>query len=622
MGSPSLRIWKVIFAAAVLHLPQRINIQMVIRETYEKLIEQYQREVEALQRKININSFVRLAVFVLLVVALIWGYQYYENEVFWLVPIWLTGFIILVRVTTGFTEKRDFAEALRKINEDEVRYLDGDFSNLRTGQQFVDPAHPYSHDLDVFGQGSLFQRVSRTVSESGELLLAGWLQNPMLERKEILDRQEAVKELTNELDWRQKFRAFGNKLHSSETDRADLLNWAAEDSFFRSQLLVILSFVLSAITIVAMVLVGLGIIPWWIVGILYLVNLRVVGSRKKDTGALYDKVAEHYQSLAQYAAVLKHIEDHTFQSPLNQQWRDSLNIDGQPPSQRIDVLSRILKLFEMRSNSFAILFLNGVLLWDLHSVRRLENWKKQNRNSFGPWFDGIAYFDTINSLANFAANHPNYTYPHPTTEDKIIYHQVGHPFLDPDICVSNDLVIDQNRINIVTGANMAGKSTFLRAIGLNMILAMAGAPVYAARFNFYPIRLYTSLRTTDSVLDGESYFFAELKRLQGIIKAYESGERLFVLLDEILKGTNSKDQHLGAKGMVERLHELNGVGICATHDIDLAKWGEEAYPETLRNFCFEITMEQDELIFDYTLKPGICQHMNASILLRKRGIIR
>jgi DNA mismatch repair ATPase MutS len=266
--------------------------------------------------------------------------------------------------------------------------------------------------------------------------------------------------------------------------------------------------------------------------------------------------------------------------------------------------------------------LNGIFLFDIQLMRRLESWKTANKDHFLNWIDIIGELDAFISIGIHACNHPHHVYPEVTSGSFVIHAEgVGHPLISHSKLVRNNYRLDGfSRIDLLTGANMAGKSTFLRTIGVNFTLAMMGAPVCADKFVFTPVLLFTSLRTNDSLQENESFFYAELKRLQQLISQYEQGKQVFFLLDEILKGTNSADQHKGSKELIKKLIRLKGIGIIATHDVELSKL-EKEFPANLRNLCFEISIEEDKLFFDYTLKEGVCATMNASYLMKKMGII-
>ena len=267
-------------------------------------------------------------------------------------------------------------------------------------------------------------------------------------------------------------------------------------------------------------------------------------------------------------------------------------------------------------------FFEGIMGWQIIQLFRMKKWKRQYKNSIVQWFEMIGQFDAIISLSLFADKHPDYIFP--TISDKkgeCLGKYLGNPLIVNKTCVTNDLEINnQGSFLIVTGANMAGKSTYIRTIGLNLVLAEMGLPVFAKELSFYPAQLIASLKTSDSLSKNESYFFAELKKLKNIIDRLNNNETLFILLDEILKGTNSIDKLKGSEAFLEKVINYNANGIIATHDIKLGEL-EKKYPVYIQNFHFSSEIRNDKLFFDYKLKKGIVPEFNATYLMKKMGII-
>jgi len=291
------------------------------------------------------------------------------------------------------------------------------------------------------------------------------------------------------------------------------------------------------------------------------------------------------------------------------------------PSERLGKLHRILNAFDTRLNLLAGFFLNILFLWDIWQSKRLENWLSENSTFLSSWIDTIAFIDSLNCLANYHFNNPGTIFPEivdngPCIEGK----DLGHPLIPVSQLVKNPVLIsDSGQFHIVTGANMAGKSTYLRTVGITLILAMAGAPVIASVFRFSPVSLISSIRASDSLTKNESYFYAELKHLKRIVDRLEAGERLFILLDEILKGTNSKDKQSGSVAFVRKLLKFDGSGLIATHDLALGDL-ERDFPDHISNKSFEVVIKDDQLVFDYLLKDGVARQMNATFLMHKMGI--
>ena len=333
---------------------------------------------------------------------------------------------------------------------------------------------------------------------------------------------------------------------------------------------------------------------------------------------------EGLQSLNSYTKLIESLEKTQFKSQLLQELKQKINIDGTPVSERIKRLTKLLGNLDQRYNAIGFAILNGFLLWDFRQLTAIGKWLDENAGQLDQWLSALAEFDAISSLATFHYNHPNYTFPELIEDDHPVLSAVnmGHPLIPPTRCILNDIDMPlRPSFLVITGANMAGKSTYLRTIGINHVLACIGAPVCAEKMRITPCTLFTSLRTTDSLKDQESYFFAELKRLKVVIDRLKTREKIFIILDEILKGTNSVDKQKGSLALVEQLIELNASGVIATHDLLLGELAN-SYPDIIRNFRFEADITNDELSFSYRLQPGIAQNMNAYFLMRKMGIIK
>ena len=281
----------------------------------------------------------------------------------------------------------------------------------------------------------------------------------------------------------------------------------------------------------------------------------------------------------------------------------------------------MVSAFDSRYNMMVGLVLNIVFCWDVWCTWRFHRWHRLNDPFMNEWFGLLAFFDAANSLANFAFNHPEYIYPEVKDGDCVLFAEtIGHPLINPRKRVVNDFVIQKpETLSLITGTNMSGKSTFLRTIGVNMVLAMTGSPVCAGKMTITPIEVFSNMRNTDSLFDDESYFFAELKRLKQMLDELASGRRLLILLDEILKGTNSIDKLNGSMKLLERLIAGEYPVVLATHDLKLTEL-ENQYPRSVSNYCFEIEIVKDEMKFDYRLRRGVTQVMNASFLMKKMGI--
>ena len=316
-----------------------------------------------------------------------------------------------------------------------------------------------------------------------------------------------------------------------------------------------------------------------------------------------------------------HIEKEKFGSPLLQQLQLSFQHNNQEASGIIRQLKSILDRFDYRLNIVVFIPLNAFLLWDLQQILLLEKWKSANKELVSNWYKNLATIESLSSIGNLSFNHPDWCFPILTdTKGTFITEEMGHPLIVPAKIVTNSFSTeDTGKLNLITGSNMAGKSTFLRSVGVNTVLAMTGAPVCARKLILHPTKIISTMRVNDNLEESTSTFYAELKKLKTIIEAVNKQENVLLLLDEILRGTNSFDRHTGSEALIKQLIQKKAVGLLATHDLELAKLMNQ-YPSAIINYHFDVQVNNEELYFDYKLKRGICQSMNASLLMKKIGI--
>jgi hypothetical protein len=537
---------------------------------------------------------------------------------FYTLPFVGAGFLFLVSRYNKMFQKSLLLENLVKLNELEGKALDHDYSNFKSGERFVDPHHPYSYDLDLFGNGSLFQYLNRCGTTIGENKLAELLLTPRSDKQNIYNRQEAVKDLQDRIQFRQDYWAYATleKGRSFQTEK--LVEWLGENnliegkSVYRILLLLgpLITLTLLAITIINTV---------WLPALLLAMTVQwsIASFHSRSITRIQDVLGKHKYALEKYAVLLNLTVVQDFKSVLLK----SLKVEAHQASAKVKEFSNLVNALESRMNAIANMFGNSFFLYDLQSVRRLERWRTLHAADFPRWLESIAEVDALCALGTFHFNNPAYAFP--VIDEKLIIkaEALGHPLIASGERVDNDFSQgDPESIMIVTGANMAGKSTFLRAAGVNIVLALAGAPVCAKRFSCPVIGLRSGMRTSDSLQEHQSYFYAELHRLQSIMEDLRSGKPLLILLDEILKGTNSTDKQSGSIAIVEQLVKLNALVLLATHDVILGEL-QERFPGRVINGCFESQVEGARLTFDYKLKQGIAQKANATFLMKQMGII-
>ncbi|MGB7785217.1 MAG: DNA mismatch repair protein MutS [Salinimicrobium sp.] len=585
------------------------------RDFYNSQIKKYEVQLKKASQKLAFSSLIRLIVFLLIAFLV---YYFFGNGTA-IVAVLLVGiavFVFLVSRHSDLKYERDKFQELIGINETELRVLNRDFHDLPSGEEFEDHSHAYSQDIDLFAKAGFFQYLNRTALLEGRRKLASLLLSNDIQN--IQQKQEAIKELGEKADWRQNFSAYAT-LVKTETRTGTILHWLGNYRSFVPKIMKWLPPVftfLSAVVIAAYFLDlvgGIELVIWLFVG------LFITGIFLKRINLLSSSVSKVQDTFQQYHQLLDLIETTDFSAEMLQQQKQQISSEYIKASKTLREFSQAIDALDQRNNMLFGIFGNGFMLWDLRQSYRLEKWIKGHGPQVEKWFKVIEFLDAYNSLGNFAFNHPAYVFPQLNADRNVIKaKQLAHPLLDPQKRVANDFSIEKEQFFIITGANMAGKSTFLRTVSLQILMANLGLPVCAEACEYSPIKLITSMRTTDSLSDDESYFFSELKRLKYIVEKIKT-DKYFIILDEILKGTNSTDKAIGSRKFIEKLVNSNSTGIIATHDLSLCEVTEEH--QEVRNYYFDAEIINDELNFDYRFKKGICRNMNASFLLKKMEIV-
>jgi len=580
-----------------------------ILQKYQGLSDQYQSLSDSKKNQLKLISVARLISFIGIIPA--WYYLNPINEIlaFSISFIFLIAFFFL------------YYQQLVKINQNEIRAINRNLSTFDPGNEFIDPHHDYSYDLDLFGTGSMFQFLNRTVTTRGKKHLASLLNKSQRSVSEITSKQEAIQELAEELDWRQNFMARGAETVSQKNlyqiEESIGQQITLKSAALLKVLLIILpplTLLLIALNITGMVDKSFYLIPIFSQWVIFLIYSKTISKFNRQ-------FESQSKLLSQYANLLWQIESYDFKIDYLINLKAKLSVKGKTSSKITSELQKILNEFDYRQNILVALVLNSVFLWDIRCLSKLNNWQQNYATDLPQWFEVITEMDALISLANCNYNHPEWVTPE-VSRSKFTFsaEDLGHPLIDENRCVRNSFQITgEEQIAIITGANMAGKSTFLRTIGINLILASNGCKVCAVAFEFSPIHIYTNMRTSDNLMNDESYFYAELLRLQSMLNLLRSGENLFVIIDEMLKGTNSVDKLNGSKELIHQLISLKTHGIVATHDLGLTELAQNI--PSIKNQCFEVQLHNDELNFDYKLSNGVTRTMNATFLMKKMGII-
>ena len=581
--------------------------------TQEKLV--LENEAKVLKNKSRNLSVFRFAIFLTTCFLIYLTFGKYP-DVFIVAFLGFSLFGVLVIKYLNIKRERKILNEKIRINTTEITILKENSYDLETGEEFINPTHFYSNDIDLFGVGSFFQYINRTVTKDGKNLLANTLTENKIDA--ILEKQNVIKELSQKTKWRQHFNAIASLVTVKNTT-GFITNWIGNYTAVLPVFLPTITKIFSLISIGIIGFVSFGNLSFSYITIWFFIGLFITAKYLKKTSNLYSETDKVRETFKQYHELLDEIENETFQSKTLKEKQEIIKSEDKKAATIFKSFSKILDAFDQRNNILIAVVGNGFFLTEINNACKVERWIHNYKHTVGKWFEVVAFFDAQNSLGNVVFNHPNYIFPEITSEKNVISStNLGHPLLKSEKRIDNNFCINKEEFFIVTGANMAGKSTFLRTVSLSIVMANCGLPVCAETFKYAPIKLITSMRSSDSLTEDESYFYSELKRLKFIVDEIAT-EDYFIILDEILKGTNSKDKAIGSKKFVEKLTKSKSTGIIATHDVSLCELENEF--SGIKNYYFDAEIIEDELYFDYTFKKGICKNMNASFLLKKMEIV-
>lgn len=594
-----------------------------IKEYYLARADKTQQTLNGLKKRIYLSGTVRLLNVAGTIALLIFLRAQGTLAISVIVCSGLVIFLGLLVICNKWQKKKSYSEISLTCDENEIKAINYDFSAFDGAPERVNPEHAFGLDLDIFGNHSLFQSINRTCTAYGKQVLVGRFENPFQSVEKIKSTQESIAEISRNPDFIHHFQVTSLLCPGKESDLKEIESFIAEPDVIRSK------FFWKILRYVSLLFWVTGI-GWAIAGTIsspvivgfYLLMLGISEIQAKKINDLQRWIGKKVAIFNTCSELIEIIEKSNFKSCLLREFQSEFTGQKGKASVCIKRLAQLSSELEQRSNFMVHLLLNPLILWDISKAIAIDEWKNACGKQTAVWIKTLGEWDALCSLGNFAFNHPDYIFPELTDNYfEMRGKNLGHPLINRETCVRNDINIEKKPyFLIVTGANMAGKSTYLRTVGVNFVLACMGAPVWADSLRMYPATLLTSLRTSDSLNDNESYFFAELKRLKMIIDRLQSGEKLFIILDEILKGTNSIDKQKGSFALVEQLVGLQSCGIIATHDLLLGNL-EKEFPDNIRNYRFEAEIKNDELIFYYRLQDGVAQNMNATFLMQKMGII-
>lgn len=598
-------------------------MQNTIADFYNNKILTLESELKKIKRYLTYLYLLRLITFILFASFLIVFFLHRHDYLYLILS--LTGFVMFlcaVRLDLRYDHKERFLSNKLQINKNEVRFLEHQYDKRETGEEYIYLNPHLAADFDIFGKGSLFQYLNRSSTKIGKTKFAKRLCHSQMDENLIGERQLAIEELAGKNDFIQDFQAYGMFFTENDNESANLHSWLDQPAE-KNDLLQLLCIVIPLINAVWIALIVFGVFTLNSIALIVLLNLFIISLNFKKIQKAHSLLGKTARTFEKYTTLIKMVEEAEFKSVCLSSERQKMFYNGNKASDSLSSLFKLLNKFDLRYNVIVSFVLNTLLLFDIQIYNRLIKWKKRNKDQIFMWLDALSEIDVLICFSTYALNNQKYvSYPKISdNEFEIQAKEMGHPLLHPSVRVCNDFHISGTpAVMIITGANMAGKSTFLRTLSVNLILAMNGAPVCAKDFLFKPCEILSSIKIQDSLTNNESYFYAELLRLKDIITHAKANPATLIILDEILRGTNTKDKHLGSLGLLEKLISINSVVIIATHDLAIAEL-EKDYPEVVANHCFEVELMNDQLVFDYKLKEGISKKLNASFLMRKMEII-
>jgi len=602
---------------------------------YRDNIKIYDAKLLKLSKLLDRISFLRLFIFVISSMILIYLFSSNFSTpilIVFLLSILCFGAAISHHNKTAFLKKH--TAFLKGINESEILREKCNMEEFDTGHHFINQNHSYTSDLDIFGQHSIFQLLNRTTTESGMILLSEWLSEPA-PNDEIYDRQKAIKELSQKLDWRQNFHASGMHFQNKKSDYNKLLTWVEAPNVLSKYRRIYI-----AVAIILPVLLLLSFYFFYAnlnspntiiylspIILILLINYMILRKVKTIADDIVETSTKNLETLQGYRTLFNKIESESFKSKKLYDLQLILIHGKYSALNEIKRLCSLLEFSQQRpikkipiGGNYIYHLLNTFLLLDIYLIIGTEKWKSKNKAFLKSWAEVVSEFEVINSFAGFCYSNPSFTFPEITEKSNYVHFELlGHPLINSNERVCNNFQSEgQGDVIMITGSNMGGKSTFLRAVGVNIVLGLAGAPCCSTKGQISNLKLYSSMRTEDNLKKGISSFYAELNRIEKMLKLIESSHNVFFLMDEMFKGTNSEDRHRGGFSLINQIRELNTSGIIATHDIELAKLSENKMLVT--NYSFNSEIKDSSMIFSYELHPGICNDFNASELMKRSGI--
>ena len=598
----------------------QLDSQIAMLQLFKELITDLEKQIEQLEKKDNRFSILRLITFSGFFISLVFALESRAAELFLAPFVLLLGFIgVLLWHNQNLATLRN-KRTRKEIFENERACLQYQPNAYYQGAFFYDPEHDFSSDMDAFGKNSLFAYVNRAATGVGNQALAQWLTEKS-SKEEILQRQAAVKELAARPDWciGLRIQLFEKRIRDFQKENLP----AIEKTVSPPKPLPFLVWLSRGILLASVLLIAFNAIHASILTVPLMVNIIINWYAFRYTQTIKVQLEGRERTLNEYYKILTELENQSWESEYLKAMQDKLSEHGAKASHAIRQLRQLSQKLDYSLNMALGAVLNYFFLWDIAIGLKISRWFDGHAEKTAQWFTTSGQLEALISLANIENNHPAWTYPliHPSEKFIIRAREAGHPLINEKQRVCNDFTMEShNTISMITGSNMAGKSTFLRTLGVNIVLAHAGAPVCATQMEISHFPIMTYLTITDSLSENTSTFYREIKRLKKILDTARANHNTLLLLDEMLRGTNSADKARGSMAITRELIRHHIPAVIATHNLELAEMQKE-FPENINNYFFDIIIEPDSTMrFDYKLKPGICNTFNASLLLREIGI--
>jgi Flp pilus assembly protein TadB len=584
---------------------------------YQRRLDEAEGTFQRLNTRDSRLATLRWLSFVAMIALLGLGAKGYVES--WLVIPAFLLFAIAVIVHGRCRRQRDLSQRRFELYETGVARLNDQWSGTRSsGVQYRNPGHVYTDDLDLFGDGSLFQLICWAQTPAGHDRLAAWLRTPA-EKPRVEERQAAVSELRDNLNLREQLALLDADV-SEDLNQDQLKHWASQPAEPVPTGIRIVAYILTVLSLLAIagwMFAGIGITPLIMV---LLIQIPFLFFQQRRIARVVDGMDDAQEGLDILSKVLDLIEERQFKSEFLNHVGRRLEIDGKPPSQTVNYLAKRVGYLNNSMRNQFFLPIGIVLCLPIHLAHSIELWRSAVGRHIDTWLDAVGDFEAIVSLGGYAYEHPDYVFP-TISDDKTTFRgeQIGHPLLPASQCIRNSVSLtSDDRLMLISGSNMSGKSTLLRTVGTNTVLALAGAPVNAKSMEVSCMQVGTAMRVSDSLQEGKSLFFAVLGRLKSVVDLADKELPLLFLLDEILQGTNSHDRRIGAEAVIRSLVDRNAIGMVTTHDLALTEIGTNI-PGT-ENVHFADTLKDGEMTFDYNLRPGVVKKSNAIELMRLVGL--